>query len=98
MGCIPLYMYPLLRLFEAGSGFYIFSVLIMALFLRKLGVLVLSIVCLATLISFVGLWSLRQSNFYKPSFLANSVEQDQFDYFILGASNGLTTLNKLIYG
>jgi hypothetical protein len=68
----------------------------MALFLRKLGVLILSVVCLATLISFGGLWALRHSNFYKPSFLANSVEQDQFDYFILGASNGLTTLNTKV--
>lgn len=62
-------------------------------FLKKFGVLMLCFVCAATLLSSLGFWALRQSNFYKPPFLVNSVAQKEFDYIILGASNGLTTLN-----
>lgn len=45
------------------------------------------------IISIGSLWSLRQSSFYKPSFLVNDIKEKQFDYIILGASTGLTTLN-----
>jgi hypothetical protein len=48
---------------------------------------------LAFLICYGSLYALRQSAFYKPSFLANHVSQNQFDYIILGSSTGLTTLN-----
>lgn len=58
-------------------------------------VLVVSIVsaALASIVSYGSLYALRQSAFYKPSFLANHVSQDQFDYIILGSSTGLTTLH-----
>ena len=37
---------------------------------------------------------LSKSEFYKPSFLINKyAQQKEFDYFILGSSRGLTTLN-----
>ncbi|TDU34417.1 hypothetical protein BXY82_2738 [Gelidibacter sediminis] len=62
-------------------------------FLKNVGIIVLITVALSALLSTTSLWSLRQSNFYKPSFLANSITEDSFDYIILGASTGLTTLN-----
>ncbi|OUS02021.1 hypothetical protein A9Q86_05060 [Flavobacteriales bacterium 33_180_T64] len=69
----------------------------MKLFLKKLGVLCIGFLALASILSFGSLWALRQSSFYKPSFLANEIKETRFDYIILGASNGLTTLNtKLI--
>jgi len=49
--------------------------------------------CLANLIAAGSLWALRNSSFYKPSFLANAITEDNFDYIILGASTGLTTLD-----
>ncbi|WP_204346103.1 hypothetical protein [Psychroserpens algicola] len=68
----------------------------MTLFLKKFGILFLGFICLATALSFGSLWALRQSSFYKPSFLANAVDESKFDYVILGASNGLTTLNTKV--
>ncbi len=66
-------------------------------FAKKIGFVLIAIVGVTTLISIGSLWSLSHSSFYKSSFLVNDVEQDNFDYIILGASNGLTTLNtKLI--
>ena len=65
----------------------------MKLFLKKFGILTLSFALVTTAMSYAGFFALRQSDFYKPSFLANSVNQKEFDYIILGASNGLTTLN-----
>jgi len=47
-------------------------------------------------ISAISLWSLRQSSFYKPSFLVNDIKEKKFDYIILGASTGLTTLNSRV--
>lgn len=47
------------------------------------------------LFSFLGRESLKRSSFFKPSFLANSFNpEEKFDYFILGSSRGLTTLNS----
>lgn len=47
----------------------------------------------ANLIGVGSLWALRNSDFYKPSFLSNAIEENKFDYIILGASTGLTTLD-----
>ena len=47
-------------------------------------------------LSFGSLYLLRQSSFYKSSFLVNAVSQDSFEYIILGASDGLTTLNTKV--
>ena len=55
-------------------------------------VIVVSLI-LVNILSYTSLWSLRESSFYKPSFLMNTVEEEDFDYIILGASTGLTTLN-----
>jgi hypothetical protein len=43
-------------------------------------------------ISFVSLYFLKKSNFYKPEFLKN-VKEKKFDYLVLGSSTGLTTLD-----
>ncbi|WP_299226415.1 hypothetical protein [uncultured Psychroserpens sp.] len=53
----------------------------------------ISALVLAMMISSFSLWSLRKSAFYKPSFLVNTINETSFDYIILGASTGLTTLN-----
>jgi hypothetical protein len=68
----------------------------MKLFLKKFSVLIVSFVFVTTALSYAGFFFLRQSNFYKPSFLTNAVNQEEFDYIILGASNGLTTLNTSV--
>ncbi|GAA3571645.1 hypothetical protein [Snuella lapsa] len=48
------------------------------------------------IISVASFWTLRRSAFYKPPFLVNEVKVSDFDYIILGASTGLTTLNTHI--
>ena len=68
----------------------------MRVFLKKIGFLLLVCFGLGTAISTASLWVLGQSSFYKPSFLVNAVEESQFDYFIIGASTGLTTLNTKV--
>ncbi|RFN60055.1 hypothetical protein [Marixanthomonas ophiurae] len=65
----------------------------MKTFFKHIAVLVLAFLALANVVSMVSLWSLRNGSFYKPSFLANQVPETQFDYIVLGASTGLTTLN-----
>lgn len=42
-----------------------------------------------------SLWIHRQSAYYKPSYLATAVQEEDFDYIILGSSTGLTTLNSI---
>ncbi|WP_435412192.1 hypothetical protein [Psychroserpens mesophilus] len=68
----------------------------MKLFLKKISALFIVFVALAMLMSFGSLYFLRHSSFYKSSFLVNQVPQDNFDYVILGASDGLTTLNTKV--
>ncbi|WP_299123530.1 hypothetical protein [uncultured Winogradskyella sp.] len=68
----------------------------MLLFIKKAGFILLVFISISTIISFGSLWSLRQSSFYKPSFLVNNVLEKEFDYIILGASTGLTTLNTRV--
>lgn len=65
----------------------------MRTFLKNVGIILVLVVGISSLISVGSLWALRQSDFYKPSFLVNSVKESRFDYIILGASTGLTTLN-----
>jgi hypothetical protein len=62
-------------------------------FLVKIGFIVTSFLVITTVIAGSSLWLHRKSSFYKPSFLVNEVKEKQFDYIILGASTGLTTLN-----
>ncbi|WP_452226412.1 hypothetical protein [Lacinutrix cladophorae] len=68
----------------------------MQLFLKRIGVVVLLFVSISMIVSAGSLRSLRQSSFYKPSFLVNSIQEKEFDYIILGASTGLTTLNSKV--
>ena len=65
-------------------------------FLQKIGFIIVIFIGITSMISFASLWSLRQSSFYKPSFLVNQVNDKDFDYIILGASTGLTTLNTRV--
>lgn len=44
-------------------------------------------------IAWLNLYFLRNSSFYKPSFLTHEVKQSHFDYVIIGSSIGLTTLD-----
>lgn len=62
-------------------------------FIKKIVILFLSCVALVSLISYASLYALKKSAFYKPSYLSQHVERSNYDYIILGASTGLTTLN-----
>jgi hypothetical protein len=68
----------------------------MLVFIKKTGFIIIIFVGLTTLISLASLWSLRQSSFYKPSFLVNTIQEKEFDYIIVGSSTGLTTLNTKV--
>lgn len=68
----------------------------MHLFVKKIGFVLLIFIGIAMGVAAGSLWSLRQSSFYKPSYLVNAVEEKEFDYIILGASTGLTTLNTKV--
>lgn len=65
-------------------------------FLKRLGFICIALILFVQIISFGSLWALRQGSFYKPSYLTNTVEEQNFDYIIVGASTGLTTLNTLV--
>lgn len=62
-------------------------------FLKNVSIILLLIFGGSMLLSLGSLWSLRNSSFYKPSFLVNDVKETTFDYIVLGASTGLITLN-----
>lgn len=62
-------------------------------FLKHIVILLFVFLGTATLLSIGSLWSLRNSNFYKPAFLVNGVSEKNFDYIVLGSSVGLTTLD-----
>ena len=68
----------------------------MTAFLKRFGIILIAIILIANVLSFISLWGLKQGSFYKPSFLANEVQQDDFDYIILGASTGLTSINTQV--
>lgn len=65
-------------------------------FLKHIGLIIASTFIIANLLSYASLWAMRRGSFYKPSFLINEVKQQHFDYVILGASTGLTTLNTSV--
>ena len=48
------------------------------------------------LISWLSLYSLKNSSFYKPQFLKNEVVENQFDYIVIGSSLGLTGIDTKI--
>mgnify|MGYP001106559602 CR=1 FL=1 len=61
--------------------------------LTKYGLLVL---LLGNLIGWFGDFFLRRSSWFKPSFLVNNFKQEEkLDYFIIGSSRGLTSLNTI---
>lgn len=65
-------------------------------FIKYIGLLVIGVLILVNLISAFSLYMLRQGSFYKPTFLMNKVKTNAFDYVVLGASTGLTTLDTKI--
>lgn len=68
----------------------------MRLFFKNISRILFIGLGLSMLISIASLWALRQSSFYKPTFLAQAVKETQFDYIILGSSIGLTTLDTKV--
>jgi hypothetical protein len=67
----------------------------MKLFILKIVKYVTAIILMANVLGWTGDLILRKSSFFKPSFLLNNYKQgEQFDYFILGSSRGLTTLDS----
>lgn len=64
-------------------------------FILKIGKYALIIILITNILGWTGDLILRKSSFFKPSFLLNNYNQEvQFDYFILGSSRGLTTLDS----
>lgn len=65
-------------------------------FLIKLAIYTAVVLLIGNLISFGLLYSLRNSEFYKPYMLTSSISRDtNFDYFILGSSRGLTSISSI---
>ena len=62
-------------------------------FFKRLGLVLGAVILISVTLSKCSLWCLRQGEFYKPSFLDSKTRADNYDYIILGASTGLTTLN-----
>lgn len=66
-------------------------------FIKKILLYGLFAVVILNLIATICSYSLKHSNFYKPSFASQVAAKGTFDYIILGSSMGLTTLDtKLI--
>lgn len=64
-------------------------------FLIKISYYAILTFCIGNAIAFIATHFLSKSHFYKSSFLVNAFEtEDSFDYFIVGSSRGLTTLNS----
>lgn len=65
-------------------------------FIKHITIVLIVSVIGVNIVSYASLRFMRNASFYKPSFLVNSVEEETFDYIILGASTGLTTLNTKV--
>lgn len=65
-------------------------------FLKHIGIVGIVTLVTVSLISYGSLQLLKRSSFYKPSFLVNAVDDQSFDYIVLGSSTGLTTLNTKV--
>jgi hypothetical protein len=50
-------------------------------------------IILASLIAEGSYWALRNGNFYKPTFVENSIKEKNLDYVVLGASTALTGID-----
>jgi len=63
-------------------------------FLLKIVKLLFIAFMLINVISYMSLYLLSKSEFYKPSYLVNNFKSNtEFDYIVLGSSRGLTTIN-----
>ena len=51
-------------------------------------------IILASLMAEGSYWALRNGNFYKPTFVENSIQEKELDYIILGASTALTGIDS----
>lgn len=66
-------------------------------FLYKIFLFGLAVFLLLNIVSYLSLYFLGKSNYYKQQFVVNGVKETTFDYVVLGSSTGLTTLDtKLI--
>ena len=62
-------------------------------FLKHITIFIFAAFITLQLLSFLSLYFLRKSHFYKPQYVANTLRDVQLDYVVLGSSTGLTTLN-----
>ena len=63
-------------------------------FLKKIFIYAIVVLLIGNIIGFSANYFLKKSSFYKSSFLVNNFNPiEKFDYFIVGSSRGLTTLN-----
>lgn len=65
-------------------------------FLKHITLYGLLVFILLNTIAWCSLYFLRNSSFYKPSFLTHEVIENDFDYIVIGSSIGLTTLNTIL--
>lgn len=66
----------------------------MGKFLKIVSIYGIGVFLLLNLISFLCLYSLERSFFYKQQFVKNGLTESSFDYVVLGSSTGLTTLDS----
>ncbi|MFK8059957.1 MAG: hypothetical protein AB8B78_07695 [Polaribacter sp.] len=63
-------------------------------FIKKVVFYIISILIIGNVIAFTANYFFKKSQFYKSSFLINALNtKDTLDYFVVGSSRGLTTLN-----
>ena len=65
-------------------------------YLLKIVTFGLVVFVLLNIISWLNLYFLRNSSFYKPQFLTHEVAASKFDYIVIGSSIGLTSINTIL--
>lgn len=65
-------------------------------FIKKILTFLIIVFSIGSIITLIANNFLKNSQFYKPSFLVNNFEIDKkFDFFIVGSSRGLTSINSI---
>ncbi|HEU4496907.1 MAG TPA: hypothetical protein VFR70_07635, partial [Flavobacterium sp.] len=65
-------------------------------FLKKILIYGLLVFIFLNAAACCSLYFLRNSSFYKPSFLTHEIAENKFDYVVVGSSIGLTSLNTIL--
>lgn len=68
----------------------------MVKFIKQILIFCLAFIVIANVISWLSLKALQSASFYKPNFMVNTITPSNYNYIILGASTGLTTLNTKV--